>query len=369
VSGNNGFFDHWVVKTNSTGQLMWQHAYGGVNLDLGGPILELSNGDFIIGGTTMSNDGDISTGNQGLFDIWIIHINSSGSLINSNTYGGSLNDAMSDILLASNGNFIVSGGTESSDGDVSQNNGGSDAWFFEIDNSLNMIWEKNYGGSTAEASAAIIEINAGEYVFAGVSDSNDGDVSANNGSNDYWVVALADPICEKPNNIVAANITDHSVRLEWDSVPGAYAYQVQYRQTGVGGPPTHRVAYSNFKHLNNLNSGVTYQYRVRAGCTGLGFSKPKNGSFTTLANRMGATEPSLEIFPNPVSELLTLQITGNIEMDGELTIFDLYGKIVRSETISNSKLEMNISNLPGGLYLLQLRSGEKEWNTKFEVLR
>ena len=51
-------------------------------------------------------------------------------------------------------------------------------------------WQKSLGGSNAESAYDIQQTNDGGYIVAGGSKSNDGDVTGNNGSFDYWLVKL-----------------------------------------------------------------------------------------------------------------------------------------------------------------------------------
>lgn len=51
-------------------------------------------------------------------------------------------------------------------------------------------WEKSLGGSNDEYVHSIHQTIDGGYVVAGSSNSNDGDVTGNHNSEDYWIVKL-----------------------------------------------------------------------------------------------------------------------------------------------------------------------------------
>jgi hypothetical protein len=59
VSGNHGGRDVWSIKLSSTGAIQWQKCFGGTNDDYG-VAFQLADGTYIVGGTTYSNNGDIS---------------------------------------------------------------------------------------------------------------------------------------------------------------------------------------------------------------------------------------------------------------------------------------------------------------------
>jgi hypothetical protein len=53
-----------------------------------------------------------------------------------------------------------------------------------------IAWQKSLGGSVNEFARSIQQTNDGGYIIAGSSNSNDGDVSGNQGLLDYWVLKL-----------------------------------------------------------------------------------------------------------------------------------------------------------------------------------
>jgi hypothetical protein len=79
VSGlhaSNGMYpttDVWVVKLNSKAAIEWQECLGGSDNDVGYSILQDSNGGFVLTGTTNSRDGDVS-GYHGGSDVWVVEL-------------------------------------------------------------------------------------------------------------------------------------------------------------------------------------------------------------------------------------------------------------------------------------------------------
>lgn len=98
-------------------EIVWQQCFGGSEKDIAYDIIEIPGGYFILG-TTESNDGDISFYN-GIIDGWLIRTDSTGNIIWEKTYGGSSGDGFRRIFPDNSGNYILVGGSASSDGDVS----------------------------------------------------------------------------------------------------------------------------------------------------------------------------------------------------------------------------------------------------------
>ena len=98
------------------------------------------------------------------------------------------------VRLSGSNNFVVTGWTNSNDGDVTGYHGGTDNWVFEIDDSGDLQWQKCIGGSDEDVSESSLFYINNNYLVAGWTASNDGDVSGNNGEEDAWIVKLIDPV-------------------------------------------------------------------------------------------------------------------------------------------------------------------------------
>lgn len=194
VSGNhNLFYDIWVVKLSGSGELQWQKCFGGTSEDQGYGIKVTLDGGYIFTGYTGSNDGDV-TGNHGSLDVWVVKISATGNLEWQKTFGGTLEDRSRTIQLSNDGNYIIAGFTYSNNGDVSGAHGSSDAWIVKISNTGTLLWQKAIGGSSSDEAIDLQPTTDGGFVFVGDSASINGDAIPNpHGDNlDFWIVKLSD---------------------------------------------------------------------------------------------------------------------------------------------------------------------------------
>lgn len=105
----------------------WSKTYGGNGADRGHCIRQTSAGGFIVSVyTDTDNNGDVTGYNSGA-DIWVVKLNSSGDLEQQNAYGGSSaepwTEAYTNIVQVSDGGYLVTGESSSSDGDLTGNRG------------------------------------------------------------------------------------------------------------------------------------------------------------------------------------------------------------------------------------------------------
>ena len=191
-SGNQGGNDYWVVKINSSGTIEWEQTYGGSNNEYIVSTIPTPDGGYLLGGLTKSNDGDVQSGNHGGIDYWVVKINSIGTIEWEQTYGGVEHDVQYSTIPTNDGGYLLGGYTKSDDGDIqSGNSGWDDYWLVKINNTGTIEWEQTYGGSSQEWLFSIIPTPDGGYLLSGFTQSNDGDVqSGNHGEADYWVVKI-----------------------------------------------------------------------------------------------------------------------------------------------------------------------------------
>ena len=192
VSGNNGKLDIWVIKLNEKGEIEWEENYGGSKSDKGKDIIQTSDGGFMVVGYSESSDGDVN-GNLGADDFWVLKIDAQGNIEWEENYGGGGNDRASAVLEGKNGNYLVGGGSHSSDGHVNNddgNHGQWDIWLVKLSRTGQLRWEQNYGGSDNEGLQDMVLDDDGNYMVAGYSKSKDGDIFRSEGGHDYWVLNI-----------------------------------------------------------------------------------------------------------------------------------------------------------------------------------
>lgn len=79
---------------------------------------------------------------------------------------------------------------------------------------------------------------------------------------------------------------------------------------------------------------------------------------------------SLNMYPNPTSELLNIEL-GNNEADINLQLFDMGGKLVYSDKIEayQTKFVLPMNTVATGNYLVQMQSVDGKMNTTHKVMK
>lgn len=131
----------------------------------------------------------------------------------------------------------------------------------------------------------------------------------------------------------------------------------------------------NDSYGDGLNDGA-YQgsYTVTAGATTLvnvtDFTTSSRVSYFT--NNAALENESFELFndivlyPNPSKEYFTISIPQGLEKNGKIEIYNSIGqKVITKNVISDSDLNVNVSNFANGVYFVNLNIGDAVKTLKF----
>ena len=191
IENSKGSYDFWIVKISETGTLVWEKSFGGSQIDEARAIAQSKDGNYIIVGDTRSSDKDVSF-NHGGADLWVIKISPNGALIWEKTFGGTGFDVARSISATENDTFIISGSSRSTDGDLTNNNGQNDALVINIDSNGQLKWQKTIGGSNIDFAQDAVTLNDNSIIVVGNSSSSNLDISENKGFSDALIFKIED---------------------------------------------------------------------------------------------------------------------------------------------------------------------------------
>jgi len=266
----HGASDVVVSKISVTGNVLWTKCYGGSGLDNSAKILP-SGLNFYVIANTNSIDGDV-TGYMGYGDIWIFKCDSAGNIIWQNCYGGSGIDWAYGGSITSDGGLVFAGYSTSNDSVfVISNHGQFDAWAAKVDSMGNLEWGKSIGGALDEEGRDIKELDINHFLITGSTQSSNGDMPTNNhGNKDIWVAKLevlptstqSPSLLIKDINIVCASgklqVTVNSMNESWQNISisdmlGRVSYQERIHLTP--GKNTIELFLSTEKGINIITLG------------------------------------------------------------------------------------------------------------------
>ena len=308
-------YDYWIVNLDSLGTILWEKSLGGSSNDLAQCIIQTADSGFVIAGRSSSIDGEVTAhnGTTQYSDFWIVKLNNSGNIQWQKSLGGTLDDGAYSIQQTLDGGFIVGGNSTSSDGDVSLHYGSfvsNDIWIIKIDSVGNLQWEKTLGGTGTDMLNVIQQTNDGEYILAGYTSSDDGDLAGLRGRGidyDYWIIKLS-----------------NTGNIHWQKLMGGTKDDIAecVKQTNDNGFIISGSSASNNGDLTK-NNGKTDFWIVKL-------------SSLVNVNEIPNSLLSFEISPNPFSMKTNISIKKSLTNDVRIEIYSIEGRIIN--TFNNLKL-------------------------------
>lgn len=186
-----GYEDFWLVKVNSSGNVVWDLTLGGDSTDIM-KSLALGTKEIIVGGHSISNiSGSKSEDSYGGYDFWLNKVDFSGNLVNDTTLGGNEDDFLEEIRtkVHSPGYWVAgtthSGATGTKTSNA-RNNG--DVWFLRMDREFNVSVDVTVGSNNAELCKDMEVSPEGSVIIASRGSGGGGNKgSGTNGGQDYWI--------------------------------------------------------------------------------------------------------------------------------------------------------------------------------------
>ncbi len=158
------------ITTQFTGTVSSLANYGGSKNDSYTSVVATTDGGYIVTGYTQSIDGDITDKTVEEFDYWVVKYASDDTLQWSKTFGGSQDDRANQIIQTNDGGYALIGYSKSNDLDVIGNQGQKDFWMLKLDASGSISWQKDFGFSGNDKGITLIQTIDGGYLLGGIID-------------------------------------------------------------------------------------------------------------------------------------------------------------------------------------------------------
>lgn len=324
LHGTGTYSDYWVVKLDVNGNIQWQNSFGGSENDYSSSVIQTTDGGYIVTGVTTSTDGDVlsNTDPNYFSNCWVVKLNANGIITWEKSYLVDYGAEAKCIQQTSDGGYVIAGSTTT----LSDMNG----LIIKLDNTGTLQWQKTYGGSAEDKFSYIEETSNGQYIIAGTTFSNDGDANNNYGGyGDCWIVN-----------------TDVNGNILWQKNYGGSGDDVAYsiHQTNDNGFILSTYTSStDFDVTNNYGSYDAWIVKFNPLSVGIE-EKNKNEIFS--------------LYPNPAKDVISINIANKISASFYIT--NAIGEQVLSGNIDDYNNQINISNLTSGMYFIQLDGQEKQ---------
>jgi len=167
---NNGVYDIFITKLDSSGNWLWAKKAGGSSNDSGNGIAVDAIGNSYVTGYFDSNAtfGSTTLTSNGDYDIFIAKLDSNGNWLWAKNAGGTYNDYGYSIAVDASGNSYITGcfcGSATFGSTTLTSNGDYDIFIAKLDNCGNWLWANNAGGTSDDRGTSIaVDASRNSYV-------------------------------------------------------------------------------------------------------------------------------------------------------------------------------------------------------------
>jgi hypothetical protein len=179
----------------------------------------------------------------------------------------------------------------------------------------------------------------------------------NNTDNSQWRIdSFVTLMACYPPNVQVNDLGTNKPYAYWDDVPTAHSYEYELNRSET--PPAFGgVLYAPNVQLSLPDDGTNQYLHVRTKCNSMFTHSAwtsmqlRQGSATAIGNSTAAD--GISIYPNPVKDVLHISGGGS----ANFSVTNMAGGIVMSGVFKdNDNGEINLSQLPAGMYILKLEA-------------
>lgn len=163
--------DLWVLKLDSSGNLLWEKTFGGDKNDKACSIKQTTDEGYIVAGYTESKG-------LGDRDMWILKLDKNGNLVWDKTFGTVNWDMAYSAIQIKDGNYVVVGDM------YEKNDKEDDSYILKLDKNGNLLWKRMFGGNDTDCLFSIEQTKDLGFIVAGRTKS------WGSGNDDAWILKL-----------------------------------------------------------------------------------------------------------------------------------------------------------------------------------
>ncbi len=370
---SKGFTDYWIIKTDASGNVLWDKSYGGNSIDILYNMIPTSDNGFMLAGISWSSaTGDKTQPCWGMNDYWLVKIDAVGNLEWEKDFGGiDIEETMGNVIQTLDGGYLVNGVTYS---DISGNKtelnlGYRQQWAVKTDAAGNLLWEKTIFTNDQDFNGFVAETDSGCYTFASFTPAGIGGYKTQPswGSNDYWMVKF----CSEPVLLPVELISFHGIHsdeknhLFWFTASELNSANFEIQKSKAGDP---------FKTIGQINAAgysnqlLSYTFSDPHPDIGNNYYRLKqndiNGTYTYSSTIVITTNentlPEFIISPNPVKNYFEIQLPGLEQYI--INISNSKGNLVHRELNYTSGKVIDISLFPEGFYFINISNARYNFN-------
>ncbi len=297
-----GSEDIFIMRTDSSGNLIWFKTYGGIDTEIAYSICFAQGGGYVVTGQIGGNGSDIC----------LMKTDTAGNLIWCNRYGNGLTDVAWSVKAAASGGYIVTGAAQN------PANSSMGTFLLKTDTAGIREWYKFYDGG-GYGNTIVQQTFDGGYVIGG--------------KTNFGSIYL----------------------IKTDASGNTGCIETTFATTDTAVAPTVALA-------NPVVTSVTPTLVVPPFTTSTPAITDSSFCLPTGEIEAGGNHAGFTIYPNPAINELIIE-NGKFKIN-EIEIYNSMGAKVFLPIV-NYPLSIDVSRLPSGIYIVKVTGEKINWSEKF----
>ncbi|HRH55101.1 MAG TPA: T9SS type A sorting domain-containing protein, partial [Chitinophagales bacterium] len=366
--------DYWMVKVDDSGNVLWDKTIRANFFEHMSFVKQNAVGKYFMGGQSNSLvAADKTATNKGSYDYWILELSACDSVYYADLDDDGFGDNSNTVLACALPIGFVNDNTDCND-TVAEIN--------ILQTEICNVIDDNCNGLIDEGLVETITIGAG------------GPVTFCQGGNVLLSATYTGAATQWKKNgvdIPGANAHTFLVSTKGNYTCVSFSACDTVESTGIfvnviknpnatitAGGPTSFCAGGSVLLTANSGAGLSYQWykgaSLLAGATSINYLASLPGNYkcrvTKMAtgcyknsNAISVTVPckegeivsdnSIKVSPNPAIEFITISLQNELQSNATFTIVDITGQLINTFTLSSNHVNIDITQLPAGLYIIQ----------------
>jgi len=410
AGGTNSFgagsYDVYLIKTDANGDILWSKVYGGMSDDRAFSIQQTIDGGYIVAGETKS----FGTGG---YNVYLIKADANGNILWTKIFGDTLGGGgwAYSIKQTFDGGYIIAGDLYGRDCLIKTDAMGGIQWAKTYGYGTGRIVEQTTDGGFITTGMSLgdvilIKINgSGDIVWSKIfRKPNDKGLSKSvqQTADGGYILGINFEISEFEGTVLIktdANgdtlwTKDYGACVALDCIEfchqttdGGYIFvgfagnlQFHLAKTDVYGNIQCNSSYANIilADTSTVASFVTpiiidsggQVNNVATIVSNIAFSDTVWCIITGLPDEINSL--NIEIYPNPTSGKLTIKFSFTDQLQTEITIYNLLGKLIYKipqQKILKELFKVDFSDQPAGIYYVKVKTTEGILTRKVVIIR
>jgi len=345
----------FLLKTDANGDPQWFETYGGTASEEPSSVIQSYDGGFLITGYTQSFGA-------GSNDCYVLKTDSIGSILWAKTFGTALHETGNSIIQTLDTGYAIAGTSEGC------GFGNGDMLIVRLDSSGDTLWSRCYGTSALEGASQIIQAVNGDLMVLGLS------IAASN----YDILLLR--LDAQGNLLNSVKLGSGGEQAPSDLCMAHDSAWIITGQSNTDSDPYNDILVAKVSadgeadcFTESLNMGmkpITLNVTDSVQLFAKNFIEQPHTPSEFITNTitknfcsLNSTEErkphTVDVFPNPFADFIMFRTHSNQETELQLRIYDIMSRTVIMENFTGKEITINGRRLSEGAYFYSLK-GERQ---------